>query len=53
MNRNERIVESDPLAGFGGDAEENAKRSQAKDEAKPAERKDVAGPAERKNVKRH
>lgn len=48
MNRADRIVESDPRTGFGGDAEENAKRQETKDQPGPAQTKVVVGPAERK-----
>jgi hypothetical protein len=47
MERHERIVESDPLAGFTV----TPPAAETKDIAVPAETKDVKKPAERKAVK--
>jgi len=51
MERNQRIVESDPLAGIGPQITPvEPDEVETKDVQKPAERKDVQKPAERKDV---
>ena len=51
MERNQRIVESDPLAGIGPQVTPvEPDEVETKDVQEPVIRKDIQGPAERKSI---